>query len=80
MKLLKIGLRPIALQMRAQTLCRGKYRHRSQGMAEAAMRSLIRQGLDRPAEGRLNTYRCPRCFSWHVGHTRSEEGSYACAV
>ena len=48
-----------------------KFRHVSQGKAEAARRSLIRRGLDRPREGRLVSYYCSRCLSWHVGHRGS---------
>ena len=51
-------------------LCGRKRRHASQGKAEAAIRSLIRLGLDRPSEGRLVSYRCRRCLSWHVGHSQ----------
>lgn len=69
MLLADAGLRRIQLQMRVRTFCRRKRRHPSQGAAEAAARSLIRVGRDRPEEGRLNTYRCPRCLDWHVGHT-----------
>ena len=50
------------------TRCGRKRRHASQGKAEAAIRALIRRDLDRPSEGRLAAYRCPRCLSWHVGH------------
>ena len=50
--------------------CGRKRRHASQGKAEAAIRSLIRRGLDRPGEGQLVSYRCPRCLSWHVGHSQ----------
>jgi hypothetical protein len=50
--------------------CKGKIRHATQGVAEAACRSLMRRGMDRAEEGRLNVYWCPRCLRWHVGHTR----------
>ena len=48
--------------------CGRKRRHVSQGKAEAAIRALIRRELDRPSEGWLAAYRCPRCLSWHIGH------------
>jgi hypothetical protein len=70
MRLADTGLRRIANEMRMWDRCRGKIRHSSRGIAEAASRSLGRRALDRPEEGSLNTYRCPRCLCWHVGHTR----------
>ena len=48
--------------------CGRKRRHASKGKAEAAIRALIRRELDRPSEGLLAAYHCPRCLSWHVGH------------
>ena len=50
--------------------CKGKIRHATRGVAEAACRSLMRRGMGRAEEGRLNVYSCPRCLCWHVGHTR----------
>lgn len=50
--------------------CLGKVRHRSQGKAEAAVRSLVRLGLD-AGGGELRAYFCVRCRSWHVGHRRA---------
>ena len=52
--------------------CGRKRRHASRGKAEAAIRSLVRRGLDRPGEGQLESYRCPRCLSWHVGHSQRD--------
>jgi hypothetical protein len=49
-----------------------KRQHRSQGAAEAAIRSLIKRGLHRPEDGALNSYHCPRCLRWHVGHRRED--------
>ena len=69
-KLGDVGLRPIATHLRRVVHCKGKLRHSSRGSAESAMRSLIRRGLHRPEEGDLNVYQCPRCLTWHVGHTR----------
>jgi hypothetical protein len=71
-KLADVGLRPIANRMRAQSMCKHKRRHGSQGAAEAAMRSLIQRGLHAPEAGELNVYPCPRCLGWHVGHRRQE--------
>lgn len=72
MRLAGPELRRMANDIRMWHRCRGKWRHKTQGIAEAACRSLRRRGIDRPEEGQLNTYRCPRCLSWHVGHTRPD--------
>lgn len=50
--------------------CKRKIRHATRGVAEAACRSMMRRGIERSEEGRLNVYQCPRCLGWHVGHTR----------
>jgi hypothetical protein len=67
-KLADAGLRPIARRLRLLQFCHGKRRHLSQGAAQAAIRSLVRRALQCPDRGELNTYRCPRCLAWHVGH------------
>jgi hypothetical protein len=77
MRLADAGLRQIAKQMRTWDRCNGKIRHASQGIAEAACRSMRRREIDWPEEGVLNTYRCPRCLCWHVGHTRREGYNHA---
>lgn len=51
----------------ARRACRKKHRHPSQGKAEAHLRSLIRLG--KAEEDELQTYLCPHCSFWHVGHT-----------
>lgn len=45
--------------------CSGKQRHVSFGRAEAALRSLMRRGMD---VSRMHTYVCPWCRHIHVGH------------
>ena len=75
-RLADVGLRQIRARLRAAQFCKRKLRHRTRGAAEAAMRSLVRRDLDRPEIGALNVYKCPRCLSWHVGHSR-EEGEVA---
>jgi hypothetical protein len=61
------GLR--RLFWREPSVCKrtGKHRHKSKGSAEAALRSLVKRGLDRPEEGELHVYECS-CRRWHVGH------------
>lgn len=46
--------------------CWRKVKYRSEGAANAHLRSLRRSGGVK-GEDRLNSYRC-RCGSWHVGH------------
>ena len=70
MRLAEAGLRRITNEMRKWDRCNGKRRHKTQGIAEAACRALRRRRMDCPEEGQLNTYRCPRCLDWHVGHLR----------
>lgn len=41
---------------------------KSQGLAEASIRSLVKRGLDRPEHGLIRAFRCPRCRLWHTGH------------
>ena len=69
MSLADTGLRQISDRW-MWVRCKGKIRHATRGLAEAACRSLIRRGMARAEEGRLNVYWCPRCLCWHVGHTR----------
>ena len=69
MRLADTGLRRIANEMRMWDRCNGKSpclaRNRGGGQSVAGT-----SWSDRPEEGSLNTYRCPRCLCWHVGHTR----------
>jgi len=44
--------------MRARYTCKGKRRHATRGLAEAALRSLNARGLQREEEGTLNVYHC----------------------
>jgi hypothetical protein len=74
-RLADAGLRREMACMRRGVVCR-KRRHATRGVAEAAMRSLLRRGLGRESEGTLNVYRCSRCFGWHVGHTSQSEGEW----
>lgn len=55
------GLRRLARK------CWPKEQHRTQGAAEAAMRSLLKRGLEKDAE-KLHAYLCPFCKFWHTGH------------
>lgn len=57
--LVDIGQRP----------CWKKERHATPGKADAAMRSLLKQGLEKDAS-RINVYQCEHCGSWHVGHRK----------
>lgn len=43
--------------------CEGKQRHVDQAGAVAHMISLKRIG-----DSNLNSYKCPHCKGWHVGH------------
>lgn len=45
--------------------CVGKQRHKSLGMALAAIRSLARRGV---AIDSIRPYTCIYCHFWHVGH------------
>lgn len=77
---MKLG--DIATALRAHGRpCWRKQGYRTQGAAEAQKRSLLRRGLEKDAET-INTYQCPHCGEWHVGHsewrrtsaTTTEEG------
>ena len=52
--------------------CWPKEQHASKGIADAAMRSLLKRGLEKDAK-RIHSYECPFCGSWHTGHERREE-------
>lgn len=50
-----------------------KQAHKSKGAAEAHLRHLVRDGVERPKNGQpLVVYPCiiyrPHCGFWHVGH------------
>jgi hypothetical protein len=74
------GLRPLARRMSIILFCQGKRRHASEGASRAAMRSLVRRDLHRPDQGALHVYRCPRCLTWHVGHSSRGISSSAIVV
>lgn len=46
--------------------CDGKVRHPTQAVAANARRALIKA---KGWTGTINTYRCPFCGGWHIGHT-----------
>ena len=46
--------------------CGNKVRHPTQTEAAGARRALIKQ---KGWTGTINTYRCPFCGGWHIGHT-----------
>ncbi len=48
--------------------CWRKEKHDSQGAAEAHLRSLEKRDMVTNAET-VNTYQCPYCGAWHVGHS-----------
>lgn len=48
--------------------CRGKQKHATKGIAEAAIRSLVKREME-PRDTRLSTYWCVRCRRWHIGHS-----------
>lgn len=52
--------------------CWRKEKHKSQGKAEAALRSMRRRPENLRDGDRLNVYECRHCGWWHVGH-RGEE-------
>ena len=43
----------------------GKHRHKSDGAAQAHIRSLERRGIKK---GRVKEYRCEHCGDFHIGH------------
>jgi hypothetical protein len=55
--------------------CVGKKRHRSEGLAEAAARSLKRyeERNDIVSDRPIDVYWCVRCKSYHVGHRSSTD-------
>ena len=61
--LIKAGFAP----PRARPWCDNKTRHKSQGAADAQLRSLKKRGIVY-GEETLNSYRCYTCGFWHVGH------------
>ena len=58
MSLADTGLRQISDRWMWE-LCKGKIRHATRGVAEAACRSLIRLGMDRARELRRGSQRAP---------------------
>ena len=61
----RLGDVPSARLLRPR--CWPKVPHRSQGAAEAHLRSLQRTVI---AGELLNTYHCRHCGRWHVGHLK----------
>lgn len=59
---------PAALQRMAPSAGCAKTAFKTQGLAEASIRSLVKRGLDRPEHGLIRAFRCPRCRLWHTGH------------
>lgn len=54
--------------------CWPKEQHKTQGSAEAQMRSITKRDLEKDTS-RIHTYECPDCLhpetgkpAWHVGH------------
>jgi hypothetical protein len=47
--------------------CKKKVAHKSQGAAEAHVRSLERRGI---MDGKVHVYVCFYCHQWHVGHVK----------
>jgi hypothetical protein len=48
--------------------CDGKHKHKSEGAADAAIRSMVKRNL--PDTDKMRAYRCVTCFSWHTGNLR----------
>lgn len=59
-------------EVHRRTWCLGKTGHATPGAAAAALRSLVKRGLDRPEHGDNHVYQCPRCLKYHTGHQRKE--------
>lgn len=47
------------------SVCKGKQRHATVGVARAAIRSLDRRGV---STADMRPYVCQFCKGWHVGH------------
>jgi hypothetical protein len=62
----RFGYRPVTHD---PNVCKrtGKWRHKSEGAADASIRSLVKRELHQPDKGELHAYEC-KCGAWHVGH------------
>ncbi len=60
----------IIRRAKARRRCWPKEQHKTQGAAEAQLRSITRRGLEKDLD-RIHTYYCPTCHTWHVGHGRA---------
>jgi hypothetical protein len=71
-KILADALRPLSRRLhdaaKAERACWPKEQHRSQGAAEAQVRSLVKRGLEKDLQA-IHAYRCPHCDFFHVGHS-----------
>lgn len=47
-----------------ERMCDGKHPHATRAEARTQANALRRAG----SPGRLDTYRCPWCSQWHIGH------------
>lgn len=67
------GLRRTKRDYSEASTCAGKVRHEEWASAEAAVQRIVHENIaaGTPAKSNgLSTYRCPYCWSWHVGHSR----------